>query len=789
MAAPKGSITIKTAAVIGAGVMGAGIAAHLANAGIPVLLLDIVPKGLPKGADRSLIARSAVDKLLKTRPEPLMHPRVAKLITPGNIEDHLDRLKDIDWVVEAVIERLDIKHSLYEKIAKVRGKHTVVSSNTSTLPLAELMRGVPKAMQPFFFITHFFNPPRYMRLLEIVATARTDQAALDAVLHTADHRLGKSIVHCNDTPGFIANRIGTYWLHAASTLAVKMGVGVEEADAALGKPAGVPSTGVFGLMDLVGLDLMPHVLGSLEKALPRNDAFHKLGNPPKLFETMIAQGLTGRKGKGGFYRLNEAKEKLVIHLQHGTYSPARKPKIAAVQAARKAGKKHGLRALIEHDSTVGRYADNVLTHTLAYAAHLLGEIAGDIDSIDRAMRLGYNWGDGPFEMIDRLGTAWFAAHLSRQKYAVPAIIELAAGRPLYRFVKGERQMLTLKGIYVPVPKPEGVISLAQIKRAQKQPLIKTLSASVWNAGDGVAVLEFHSKMNSLDPFSLRAINKALDILPSKKFKALVIYNEAPHFSVGANILMLKLTGMLRLWGLIDWILCYGQNTYQRMKYHEKLTIVGAPAGMALGGGAEVLLHCHAVVPGAETYVGLVEAGVGIVPGWGGCKELLGRALTSSGIKGGPMPAIAQAFETIATAKVATSAMQAQSLGFFRETDTVVMNPDRILAEAKSKALHLAANRKPVQPFEYALPGPTGAAALHLALHDFALKGLATPHDLTVGKALARVLSGGDTDITAEPLTEQQMLNLEREQLVALAKTRQTRARIGHMLTTGKPLRN
>lgn len=788
---PKAAPAITRIAVIGAGTMGAGIAAQAANAGLPVLLLDIVPPG---AADRSVLAKTAVAKLKKSNPAALMHPAAARLITPGNTEDDLAKLADADWIIEAVVERLDIKQALYKKLAKVCKPGALISSNTSTIPLKDLTKGLPDEVKSHVAITHFFNPPRYMRLLELVTPEGFPAAARQRLTEVIDHRLGKTVVPCHDTPGFIANRLGTFWLHAAITLAIRHGIGVETADALLGKPVGIPKTGVFGLVDLVGLDLMPHILESLHKTLPESDAFHGLGEAPPLLDRMIRAGLTGRKGQGGFYRLTSTekgeKKKEAIDLTTGSYRPAEKPKLAAVAAARKGG----LKALLTHPGREGRYAWAVMSATLAYAAELVGPektggIADDIHAIDTALRLGYNWKHGPFELIDKLGTAWFADKLVSEGKPVPAILKAAKGRQLYRITNGRREFLDLSGRYQPVPNAPGILLLADLKRTQT-PLLKNISASVWDAGDGVAVFEFTSKMNALDPFILHLLNRSLRDLPARGFKALVIHNDGSNFSVGANLLMLQLTAALHLWPVIRWILGYGQTTLQNVKY-AAIPVVAAPSGMALGGGAEIVLHSHAVVAHAESYIGLVEAGVGIVPGWGGCKELLGRAIAA--VKGGPMPPVAHAFETIATAKVSKSAAEAKDLLFLREDDLIVMNPDRLLAAAKTKALEMArayqvAPHKPA-PHSYPLPGGTGAAALALALHDFALKGLATKHDVTVGTALARVLTGGDADLTAPPLTEEDMLRLEREGLVALTQTPGTRARISHMLAKGKPLRN
>ncbi|MDT8398611.1 MAG: 3-hydroxyacyl-CoA dehydrogenase NAD-binding domain-containing protein [Pseudomonadales bacterium] len=770
---------IKKIAVIGAGVMGAGIAAQAANAGLDVLLLDRVPEG---AADNNVIATGAIDKLLKSKPAALMHKRNARLISPGNTTEHLTELATCDWVIEAIVENLGIKRELYQKIDAYRGQHTIVSSNTSTLPLADLTDGLSEAFRKHFLITHFFNPPRYMRLLELVTGPETAPEVEAGIRACVDYKLGKSIVTCKDTPGFIANRIGTYWLQAAVVKAIAQDIGVEEADAVLSRPAGVPKTGVFGLLDLVGLDLMPHILANLEDTLPKTDAFHQLGGSPPLLETMVAEGYTGRKGKGGFYRLNADKVKEVISLQNGKYAPVKRPRPDALGA----GKKGGLRAVLEHPSALGRYAWSVLSDTLAYAAGLVPEIADDIEAVDRAMRLGYNWKYGPFELLDKLGSAWFSARLKAENRPVPALLALADGRPFYRTREGHGQHLGTDQSYHTFQRPPGVLLLEDIKR-RSRPLLGNRWASVWDLGEGVACLEFHSKMNSLNPFILSVIKKALKTLPERGFKGMVIYNEGEHFSVGANIAMLLVGGMLRLWPFIRWVLKDGQTTFSTMKYGN-FPVVGAPAGMALGGGCELLLHCHAVTAHAETYMGLVEAGVGIVPGWGGCKEMLSRWTAAPKAPKGPVAPVLKAFELIVQAQVSTSAAQARDMLFLQADDEIVMNRDRVLSAARDRVQVLAENFQARTPAVFHLPGPTGKAALQIGIHDFVKRGIATAHDATVAGELATVLSGAETDMMDE-LSEQDILSLERDIIVRLMHTAQSRARVAHMLKTGKPLRN
>ena len=771
---------INKVAVIGAGVMGAGIAAHVANAGVPVVLLDIVPAGTD---NRNAIAEGAVAKLLKSDPAAFMSKAAAKLVTTGNTEDHLELLVECDWIVEAVIERLDIKQALYARIEAVRKPGSVVSSNTSTIPLAALVEGLPPSFAADFCVTHFFNPPRYMRLLEVVGGAKTRAEALETVSVFADHRLGKSVVRCKDRPGFIANRLGVYWLQAAVVEAFDLGLDIEEADIIIGKPVGIPKTGVFGLLDLVGLDLMPHVNASLAAALPGDDPFHALNRPLPVVERLIADGYTGRKGKGGFYRLNREngrKDKEALDLATGQFRPQRKADVAAVKAA---GRK--LSALFDHDSKHGRYAWAVMGRTLAYAAALLGDAADEVESIDEAMRLGYNWKFGPFELIDKVGVDWLVAKLEAEGMAVPAILRKAAGRPFYRIESGRRQVLGLDGQYRDVLRPDGVVMLEDIKLTAT-PVMKNGSAALWDIGDGVACFEFTSKMNSMDPDIMDLLGKSIRRV-KKDFKALVIYNEGTNFSVGANLGLALFAANIAAWTEIENMVSQGQETYRALKY-APFPVVGAPSGMALGGGCEILLHCDAVQAHAETYMGLVEVGVGLVPAWGGCKEMLNRWATLGRLPKGPMPAIGRAFEIISTATVAKSAAEAKELLFLRPHDGITMNRYRLLADAKAKALALVEGYVAPEAPTYVLPGPSAKVAMDMAVGSFRRLGKATAHDEVVSGALAGVLSGGETDVI-EVLDESAVLELERQHFMRLARHPGTLARIESMLMTGKPLRN
>jgi 3-hydroxyacyl-CoA dehydrogenase len=776
---------IKKVGVLGAGLMGSGIAAHVANAGIPVVLLDIVPEG---AENRNVIAEGAVAKMLKQKPAPFMDNRNAKLITCGNLEDGLELLADCDWICEAVIERPDIKHDVYKKVDAVRKAGSIISSNTSTIPLKVLLEGQSDQFSADFAITHFFNPPRYMRLLEIVGGEKTRKDAIETLATFGDEMLGKEVVHCKDTPGFIGNRVGIYWSYTAISQSVDMGLTVEETDAIIGKPMGIPSTGIFGLVDLTGIDLAPHVNESMLKLLPDTDAFcqdfqHE-GILAQRFEQMIKDGCTGRKGKGGFYRMVKEggkKTKEVIDVKTGEYRLPVKPTLKSIRAARK-----GLRALCEYDDLGGKYSWVVLSKVLTYAASLMGEIADNINDVDLAMKNGYAWKYGPFEQIDQLGTAWFAERLEAEGIEVPAIIKAAKGQPMYRDNGNVRQQMTLSGDYAAIVVDDNAWMLADKKRGA-EPIAKNGSASLWDVGDGVACLEFHSKMNSIDGDIVAMIMKAVK-LNKDGYKALIIGNDADNFSVGANIGLSLFAANTAMWPLIEQGVKAGQDAYLALKY-APFPVVAGPAGMALGGGCEVTMHCDAVQAHAESYMGLVEVGVGLIPGWGGCKELLMRQTLNKKRPGGPMPAIAATFETISTAKVATSAAEAKNAMFLRKSDGVTMNRRRVLADAKAKALSLVDGYEaPEKDIEIVLPGKTAKVALEMAVQGFVDMGKATGYDGVVSAELAEILSGGKTDVT-ETVTEKDLMALERKAIVKLLHNGKTLDRITHMLETGKPLRN
>jgi 3-hydroxyacyl-CoA dehydrogenase len=773
---------IRKVCVIGAGVMGAGIAAQVANAGVPVLLLDIVRDP----ADRNSVARGAVETMLRADPAPFMSKAAAKLVEVGNIDDDLAKVAGCDWIVEAIVERLDLKQGLYAKLEGHRAPHAAVSSNTSTIPLAQLIEGRSEGFRGAFIITHFFNPPRYMRLLEFVTGPHGDPAIAARVADFVDRALGKRIVRAKDSPGFIANRIGTFWVQSAINAAFDLGLTVEEADAIAGKPMGVPATGVFGLMDLVGLDLMPHVRGSLLATLPADDAYRAIARDEPRIAAMLAAGQTGRKGKGGFYRLNpESRAKEAIDLATGEYRPAVKAAPPPEPAGLNSAGGGDLAALLALPGKPGAYAWAVLGPTLAYAASLAGTVADDIAAIDDAMKLGYNWRLGPFELIDRLGAPALAARLAAEGLAVPPILALAGDRPFHRVEQGRRQVLGLDGAYRDLVRPAGVLLLEDLRLAG-QPLLANQSASLWDVGDGIVALEFHAKMNALDGEIMALIGQAIALV-QQKFKALVIYNEGANFSAGANLGLALMGVAMGAWDKIAELLVAGQNTYKALKY-APFPVVAAPAGMALGGGCEILLHADAIQAHAESYVGLVECGVGLVPGWGGNGEMLARWQAMRALPRGPMPAVARVFEIVSVATVSRSAAEARELGFLRADDGITMNRDRVLGDAKARALAMVDGYAPPAPPEFRLPGPAGRAALALAIESFRAQGLASEYDAVVAGRLADVLTGGATD-PLDVMTEADLLALEREAFLALLRDERTQARVRHMLETGKPLRN
>jgi 3-hydroxyacyl-CoA dehydrogenase len=648
---------------------------------------------------------------------------------------------------------------------------------------------MPPAMKPYFSITHFFNPPRYMRLLELVGGADSNPEMMQTLATFCDQVLGKSVVVCNDTPGFIANRLGIFWMQSAVVHAVRMGLTVEEADAVLGKPFGIPKTGVFGLLDLVGLDLMPHVTHSMGSLLAQDDPFHALNEDVPVVAQLIADGYTGRKGKGGFYRLNKAdgqKVKESVDLQSGVFSKSVKASLDSVRANKKSPK-----GLMEHSDLGGQYAMAVMLDTLSYAAYLLPDVSDDVAAIDMAMMRGYNWAFGPFQLLDKIGADWFVAQLQKLGRDVPPILAVAAqkmateGTGFYRVVDGHQDVLQMDGRYKTIVRPAGVLLLEDIKRGGR-PILKNGSAAVWDIGDGVVCFEFTGKMNSLDQAVLALLGKTIALV-EKHFKAMVIYNEGTNFSAGANLGLALFAANVGLFSEIEKLVRGGQDVYQKLRY-APFPVVAAPSGLALGGGCEILLHSDAVQAHAETYTGLVECGVGIIPGWGGCVEMLRRWQENPKHPNGAMAVAGKVFETLSTATVAKSAEEAKSHLFIPADSGITMNRDRLLFDAKAKALALAEAYQPPEKPVFHLQGESAQVAFKMAVDSFRAVGKATPYDSVVARELAYVLSGGDTDVTRE-MQADEVLALEVESFMRLVRDERTLARMESILETGKPLRN
>ena len=720
-------------------------------------------------------------------------------------------LADVDWIIEVVVENLEIKHKTYALLEQHRKKGSIISSNTSTIPLHKLAQGQSDTFKQDFMITHFFNPPRYMRLMELVVGKETRPDAIQTVQHFCDVRLGKGIVRCHDTAGFIANRLGVFWLTVGVNEALKQGISIETADAVMSKPVGIPKTGVFGLIDLVGIDLMPKLSNSLLSSLAPDDLYRSAFIDHPFVHQMIAAGYIGRKGKGGFYRLNPdaaagKKEKQVLTLQADSFSDSAYRKEESVTLASIEAGKAGLRAVLTTDDAGGRYAWAVLKQTLFYAAQLAGEVAETLHDIDEGMILGYNWKMGPFEMMDALEPAWFAARLQEEGIAVPAILSQVGTGTFYRIHEGKRQYFGLDGAYHDIQHPEGVLLLRDIKLTA-QPVLKNASAKLWDIGDGVLCFEKTSKMNTFDEQIFDLLEETTKLIEkTPAYKALVIYNEGSHFSAGANLGVALFMINIAMWQQVEQFVSRGQKVFIGLKF-ATFPVVSAPSGMALGGGCEILLAADAVQAHAETYCGLVEVGVGLLPSWGGCKEMILRTqererekfaadMAKIGKKNiwfspdtTPVGAPRKAFEIIGTAQVSKSAQDAVEIGYLRPRDGITMNRDRLLYDAKQRALALAQGYTPPNKQTHIHLGGAGAKlALDLAVSDLRKSGKATPYDVVVLDHLARVLSGGDHDYK-DSISEDDLLALELAQFMKLLHHEGTLERIEHMLDTGKPLRN
>ncbi len=770
---------INKVAVIGAGTMGSGIAGHLSNAGISVLLYDIVSTD-PEAPNA--IAQQALRRILDSSPPALMSRDNIKRITPLNLRDDLHRLSEVDWIAEAIVERIDINRSLYRDIDAHRRAGSLVSSNTSTLPLELLTDGLPDSFKEDFCITHFFNPVRYMRLLELVAGPRTRPEVIQILTDFCDHELGKGVVACRDTPGFLANRVGVFALQVGIMEAAAQGLTVEEADAIMGRPMGIPKTGVFGLYDLIGIDLMLDVVKSLQLPLPESDPFHPVAAGLDIIHDMVAAGHTGNKGQGGFYR-GRGQTREVMDLTTGDYRPLVRPSLDAVRAAEKGG----LQVLIEYPDRCGRFAWRVLARTLSYAASLLPQVADSPGPVDEAMTLGYSWNRGPLQMIDELGTDAFRHRLAADGFAVPPVLDQLAGKSFYRVRDRDRhvQEFHCDGHYRNIPRAEGVLRLSDLKACRHR-ISGNQAASLWDVGDAVLCLEFHTKANALTPDSMAAMAEALDIT-GRNYQALLIHNDAPHFSVGFNLEFALTAARRKAWRELDQALDEFQTTCKTARY-APFPVVAAASGLALGGGFEVLLGCATVQSHSNITLGLVEPMVGLVPAGGGCKEMLHRWTNDSDDPDSAQKGALEVFSIIGMARTASSPVEARRHRLLLDRDHSTMNRDRLLAQAKQRALALVNNYSPPAPARFVALGSQGLEAMQAVLDTLDGKGITTPHDRITARALARILCGGDRS-RGDIVQEQQILDLEREAFLELAATQASVDRIAHMLETGQALRN
>jgi 3-hydroxyacyl-CoA dehydrogenase len=798
--------TIRKAAVLGAGVMGAAIAAHLANVGIPSLLLDIVPPDEKK--DRDVVARNGLTRALNARPASFYSKRGAQLVTVGNIEDDLEELADVDWIIEAVVERLDVKKELYTKIEMVLTPGTIISSNTSGLPAHMLVEGRSEDFRSHFLITHFFNPVRYMRLLEIIPCADTEPGLVQYMRLFASERLGKGVVVCKDTPNFIANRIGVYGVLATIQHVLAEGYTVSEVDAILGTPMGRPRSAVFRTADLSGLDTLVHVADNLYENVP-NDEQRETFRVPDILREMVRRGMLGEKSGQGFYKRIKSSdgESTILELDLKTleYVPQQKVRYPSIGEARNYDEPaKRMLVMLNGDDRAAELARQTTADSLLYVAEHAAEIANDVVAIDNAMRWGFNFDLGSFEVWDLLLQNPPVLEKVLQGRPLPELVQRVQSKGQGTFYVGSITGGTGKrsyfdfatDSYIPVPQDESVISLPALKTESNRIIRDNGSAALLDLGDGIGCVEFHTKMNSIDEGIIEMLRSLVEE-SQHHFRALVIGNEAPDFSVGANLLLVLMGSRQGEWKVLEQAVSGLQQANQMLKY-SPLPIVAAPAGRALGGGCEIIMHCSHARALAESYIGLVEVGVGLVPAGGGCKELLlrlGADVESQQAKktAGPFTPVRKAFETIAFATVSTSAVEAQELRFLRKMDTITVNRDLLLRDAKADAIKLAEAREagewqPAQPQMLVLPGVGARLALEQQIEGFALTGKISEHDALVARHLARVLTGGDCS-PVTPLTEQQVLDLEREAFLSLCGTEKTQERMQAVLMTGKTLRN
>jgi len=787
--------------------MGARIAAQFANAGVPSYLLDIVPPDAD-GAARNKIAAAGLEAAKKSKPAAFMEPPLARLITIGNFDDDLKRLAEVDWIIEAVVEKLDIKRALLRKVEAIRKPGTIVTTNTSGLPVGKIAEGFSDEFRRSWFGTHFFNPPRYMRLLEIIPTPDSDRTLMEAVGHFCDIHLGKGIVLAKDTPNFIANRIGTFSVLNVMRLMQEMDLSIEDVDALTGQAVGWPRSATFRTIDLVGLDILGHVVANM--------ADERSGSLPDFYRQMLERTWLGDKTKGGFYKKVKSAggedERLALDWKTLEYRPRQKPKFPALDMAKNVEQTGArVRMLLGFDGgapqkndRAGAFLWAALSDLWNYAADRIPEISDSIVEIDRAMRLGFNWELGPFELWDAAGVEATVERMKRENRPVAANVEqlLASGKKAWYLddpkAASGREYFDFGTVgYKAVEVPSGFWSV-EVARKSHGVVKKNSGASLVDLGDGVGCIEFHSKMNTIGSDIVQLISQTLKAGgPGDGFEAFVITNDATNFSVGANLMLLLMSIQEEEWDDVELAIRSFQGMTQAIKFSPKPVVV-APFGLTLGGGTEISLHAPALQPHAELYMGLVEVGVGLLPGAGGCKEMLLRAIDSAeSIRPGGrgesvelMEAMKKIFETIATAKVATSAHEARGLGFMRDSDNITMNRERVLSDAKSRALEMVrAGYEPPQPrTDIPAPGENILAALKMGVHLMRQGEYITEYEVTLATKIAEVLCGGN--VTAgTPVSEQYILDLEREGFKSLCGEKKTQERIQHTLKTGKTLRN
>ena len=787
---------IQTAGVIGAGVMGSAIAAHLAGAGIRTHLLDIVPSNLkPEETNnpraRNRFADAGLERALKAKPAAFFTPDAARLVTTGNLEDHLERLKECDLIVEAVVEDLEIKRKLFAKIAAYVRPNAILASNTSGLSIASMTEVLPQELKSRFLVLHFFNPVRYMRLLEVAKAPETDPAVMQRMTEFGEF-LGKGVIDAKDTPNFVANRIGVYSMMLTMHQMLKAGLSLEAVDKITGKPMGRPSSAAFGTGDLVGIDTLVHVANNCFDSLARDEA-RSTFEVPEFVRDLLAAGRLGRKTSAGFYKKTPT-ELLVYDLKSKEYRSQEKVRFDSLGAIKnEEDPKKRLFKLVNAPDVAGKFAWAVLSCTLVYSARRLGEIADDIVSIDQAMRWGFNWDLGPFEAWDAIGVPESVARMKQEGLAVPEWVEhmLASGRtsfyggspavPTFYDARAEAARFVVSG--------EKQISLPALKSDPKRLVKKNHGASLVDLGDGVLCVEFHTKLNTLDNDVISMLAEAADVA-EQNFQAVVIGNSGEHFCAGANLMLIAMAAQQKAWGQIEAVVTSLQNAMQRLRY-AKVPVVSAPFQYTLGGGAEVAMAADACQAHAETYMGLVEVGVGLVPAGGGCLRMVERYTSDLiGVSGVDLlPFIGQASLNIAMAKVATSAEEAKSLKYLRQTDGISLNPARLLFEAKQRALGLAgAGYRPPLPPLLAAAGYDAEKTIGARVWAMVEGGFASAHDALIANKVAHILCGGPV-AAGTLLPEQHFLDLEREAFLSLCGEPKSQERVQFMLMNNKPLRN